>query len=198
MALNEEKSRAADLRYKRWSVAISGLGVLGMLASIYFGFKGLQSQWETQNRNIETQNRYIETQNRNIENQWRQEFYKERLRIYSRATEAAARVAALSQDANSTEANGKEFKRAVIEFNTLFWGPMCITEGEEVEEAMVRFAQGLTNKLPAEKLMQLALRLAHVCKNEAIREYTKGELPASVYGSNIQILRKMKEILGGE
>ena len=165
-----------------------------MLASIYFGFKGLQSQWETQNRNIETQNRNIETQNRNIETQWRQEFYKERLRIYSRATEAAARIAALQQDADSTEANGKELARAIIEFKTLFWGPMCITEGAYVEDAMLKFNTGLGKGLAAPELKQLALYLAHVCRNEAHAEYKGKKTHASVYGTNTEILDKMDVI----
>lgn len=126
-----------------------------------------------------------------LREQWNKSFYDEKISIYSRATEAAGRIAALKHAGGSEE----ELRSALIEFRTLFWGPMCITEDPDVEEAMVKFHSGASTNIPTADFEQLALYLAHVCKNEAHSHYFNNEGPASTYGTNDKILEKMTKLI---
>lgn len=169
----------ADLRLKIINTILAAVGGIGVIASIWFGFAQLEQQSEAQTEAIR--------------DQWRQTFYDQRMDIYQRATEVAARIASLMR-VNGPE---QEISRAVVEFRTLFWGPMAITEGADVENAMIYFNRGLSQRLPARDMEQLALYLAHVCRNEAYDYYkiNRAAGPASRYGTNEQILGEMKQIL---
>lgn len=159
-----------ELRFKIINTGIATLGGLGMIVSIWFGFHQLSLDAESQRR---------------------QTFFDERMEVYSRATEAAAHIAALKR----ADDEHSQYSEAVIDFQTLFWGPMAITEGKEVEAAMFLFNEGIKNNLGAEALEQLALHLAHICRNEAHAHYFDEDAPASRYGSSEEILEKMEGYL---
>ena len=179
--MNGEYHERADLRYKKLNTIIAAVGAFGVIVSILFGFSQLRSQSEAQTQAIR--------------DQWGRKFYDEKIDLYTRATEVAARIAALRR----SQSDEKTFEDALVEFRSLYWGPMCITEGEDVESAMVKFHEGVTADLPASALEQLALFLAHVCKNEAHALYLDKdkptEEPPSRYGNNRQILERMDKIM---
>ncbi|MBD3276640.1 MAG: hypothetical protein GF372_15095 [Candidatus Marinimicrobia bacterium] len=168
-----------DLRLKIINTILAAVGGVGVIASIWFGFAQLEQQSRAQTEAIR--------------DQWRQTFYDQRMEIYQRATEGTGRIASLMR-MNGPE---QEIKRAIMEFRSLFWGPMAITEGADVENAMVYFNRGLTQNLPARDIEQLALYLAHVCRNEAYAYYNirRSDEPASRYGANEEILEMMEKVL---
>lgn len=169
--------KRTELRLKQVNTILAVFGGLGVIASVYFGFSQLQRQSAAQTRAIEQQ--------------WNNTFYDERMKLYARATEAAGRIASLVRK----ESDQAEIDGAIIEFRTLFWGPMCITEGTDVESAMVKFNTGISSNAGASALEQLALRLAHVCKNETHAYYLTTDQPASRYGTNAEILSQMDDII---
>jgi hypothetical protein len=175
--MTDTENRRSDFILKLANTFIAAFGALGVVASIFFGFSQLEQQSAAQTEAIKEQ--------------WNSTFYDERIKLYTRATEAAARIASLKH----MNAPAKAIDTAIIEFRNLFWGPMCITEGPEVESAMVKFNIGLSKGANAEVLQQLALLLAHVCKNETYAYYLKTDEIASVYGSNREILTQMDDLI---
>ena len=168
--MNDKILGDEEMRLKRINTWIAAIGAVGVAASIWFGFHQLATQ---------------------VRQQWTAKFYDEKLSLYSRATEAAARLAALKA-ADGTDA---ELRAGTLQFRTLFWGPMCVTEGRDVEQAMLHFARGLDAKVSAKSLEQLSLYLAHVCRNEAHALYIRDARPASHYGTNEKILAAMDGLL---
>jgi hypothetical protein len=171
--MTEEQYRIQDWRLKRIGTLIAAIGGVGVIASIWFGFSQLVSQSKVQTATIQ--------------DQWSRKFYDERLTAYSRATEAAARIAAL-KSAGAPEIQTGDAK---LQFKTLFWGPMCITESEDVEAAMVLFQTAVDAGASAEQLEQLSLRLAWICGNETHASYpTRERFPD--HKSKPKILEEMR------
>jgi hypothetical protein len=182
--MTEEQHRMQELRLKRLNTLIAVIGAIGVIASIYFGFSQLVSQSKVQAQ-------ATEAQTATIKDQWSRRFYDEKLAVYSRATEAAARLAALK----SMGAPANQIEEAKMQFKVLFWGPMCITEDDDVESAMVLFQCGVDACATPKQVEDLSLFLAHLCKNEAHRLYLPSVHVASRYGSNPEILERMKKII---
>ena len=119
-------------------------------------------------------------------------FYEEKLAAYSKATEAASKIAALK----SAGAPAAQVQDAVTQFKTLLRGPVSIAEGRDVNSAMDLFNGALDADADAGQVQQLALDLAHVCANEA-----RDVLPAAAqteggagYGPSSAILGHMRQI----
>jgi len=178
--MDEADYRRREMRLKWINTVLAAFGGIGVVASIWFGLARLRHEWERQSRAIREQ--------------WRQTFYDERIAVYSRATETAGRIASLMSSGGTDE----ELSEAVVEFRTLFWGPMCITEGADVEKAMVKFNKGLNSNLSAAEMEQLALYLAHVCRNEAYNYYFEDKKAGSRYGPNEEVLSRMDAVISGQ
>lgn len=186
LTMTEQQDQIQELRLKRIDTLISVIGAVGVIASICFGFSQLVTQSKAQAKATDDQTAAIK-------DQWSRRFYDEKLAVYSRATEAAAGVAALK----SKGAPESQIEDAEMQFKILYWGPMCITEGNDVETAMVRFQQGVDAGASASQLEQLSLDLAHICRNEAHVLYNQEKGFDASYGSNTQILEKMNAIVRG-
>jgi hypothetical protein len=176
------EKRDVELELKRFDSFVGAFGAIGVVASIFFGFS--------------QQTEATKSQTQATRDQWSQKFYEEKLAAYLRATEAAARIAALK----TSSAEQSKVDEAILQFRVQYWGPMCITEGHDVEQAMVYFNDGIKRGLEAEGLEQLALYLAHVCKNEAHMLYNldrpgNSERNSNPYYSTAQLLFEMKQIV---
>ncbi len=176
--MKTETPAEEELRLKRINTWIAAIGAIGVAATIWFGFRRLA---------VEAQ-----AQTNAVQQQWATHFYDEKLSLYARATETAAKIAALK----SKEAKDTDLQGAITEFRILFWGPMCVTEGQDVEKAMVYFAAALDSAASGKDLQQLSLFLAHVCRNEAHELYVRDGHAASHYGTNDTILERMKQLSG--
>jgi hypothetical protein len=181
--MNDIDYKEKEYRLKLVNTLFAILGAIGVIASIIIGFAQL--------------NQATSAQTEAIEQQWNSSFYDERIRIYTRATEAAGEIASLVRMKESDTGNvpDDEINSAIVDFRKLFWGPMCITEGEDVSKAMVKFNEGLDRKVDARTLEQLALRLAHICKNETYAYYLGMDSAVSRLGSNDRILFQMEDWL---
>lgn len=175
--MTEEEFRLADIRSKRWNTWIALAGAIGVVLSILVGFSQVTAQSEAQVTALNQQ--------------WKQQFYRERLELYRRATETAARIATLK----TTNASTEQLDGSMREFYTLFWGPMAMTEEAAVESAMVKFKAGLDRNLDGRTLQTLALYLAHVARNETNSAYLEGQSASSGYGTNAEILSKMAKLV---
>jgi len=140
------------------------------------------------------QNEQLALQRQTLEDEWRQRFFDNQISIYRDVVETAGRIAVLSRNRDDPR-----MKAELEEFLTQFWGQMCIVEGSDVERAMILFKSGVEKQLPAEKIEQLALNLAHVCRNETNTRYflTSDEISKrkSSRGTNEQLLEKMKTLV---
>ncbi len=169
--MDSEHYRKRELQTKYLSIFVATIGALGVIISV---ITGLQSQTDA------------------INNQWNQKFYEEKIALYIRATELAGRIANLKEN----DMNVKRILQAtIVDFRSLYWGPMAIVEKPDVEAAMVNFNKGLKMDISVGKLKQLALYLSHVCKNEVNAEFNT-DIKQSRYGDNEDLLKRMREILG--
>ena len=175
--MTENEHQTQELRLKRIDTFIAAFGAVGVVASIWIGFSGLTSQSREQTTALK--------------NEWSRKFYDEKLALYSQATEAAAKLATLK----SKGAPENQIEDAKMQFKILYWGPMCVTEGNDVESAMVLFQRGVDAGATPQQLEQLSLLLAHVCKNEAHLLYLPTEGVASKFGPSPQILQQMEKIV---
>ncbi len=171
--VDEEKHKKRELQLKYLSVLVAAIGTIGVIFSI---INGLKDQTEA------------------INSQWNQKFYEEKIGLYVRATELAGRIVSLKSINIENPEMVTELQSTIVEFRSLFWGPMAIVEKPDVESAMVKFNKGLENSLSSEKLGQLVLRLSHICKNEVRVEFNTGG-QQSRYGSNKDLLEEMDNIL---
>jgi len=176
--MNEDKYRAREARLKILNTMIAAIGTLAVIGSIWIGLKSVAASSQAQATAIN--------------DQWGQRFYDERLLIYARATEAASRIAALTTFGGSK----LELKDARLEFQVLYWGPMCITEGVDMEAAMVIFGDALDKSMDGPTLEYLAQRLAHVARNEMHATFPGVDSSVSKFGDSEEILRDMHTKLG--
>lgn len=151
------------------SIAVSGLGFIGVILTIIFTMKA---------------------QTKAIENQWYQEFYKQRMSVYLKASKAASMIAYLKDSKH----DAKLLKENILEFQTLYGGQMAVLEKKEVEKAMVRFKKGLDNNISNDSLKDLALYLSHVLRNESSYDYEFKNV-VSTYGNNTHLLKLMDDII---
>ena len=98
-------------QHRRWDIAIK---VLGFAALIVSGAVGLHQYKETKEKEFYSQ------------------FWNERLRLYVKTLDAAARI--------SAAITKKESDQAKAEFRTLFDGSMSVVQDPTVDRAMHEFA----------------------------------------------------------
>jgi len=87
----------------------------------------------------------------------KQPFLSKRLELYSEATSCAAVIAVGKDETRITMATEKFWK--------LYWGPMALVEDSRVESAMVEFGKALTKPESSDQLKDLAIHLAHSCRD---------------------------------
>jgi hypothetical protein len=79
------------------------------------------------------------------------------LQLYTTASTAAATLA--------TSDDQTERTAALKRFWSLYWGELALVEDRRVEQAMVKFGEGLKRNADREELQQLSLALAHACRD---------------------------------
>ena len=80
------------------------------------------------------------------------------LTLYTEVTRLTATIV--------TSLDSSEIEKATNRFYELYWGELALVEHGQVEGAMVAFREALEGKRPGDDLGQLALRLAHACRDE--------------------------------
>lgn len=179
--MNDKTPTEKELTLKQINTGIAAVGAAGVIASIWFGIREIRSQAQAQ---LQATN----AQTQSIEEQWAHRFFDEKLAIYTRATEAAARLA-------TSKASGAPIAEHISQFQTLYWGPMCITEGDDVQEAMVLFLRATQTNATSQQLQTLSRDLARICRNEARTHYLrKAGLPKETERSDY-ILEGMRKIV---
>jgi len=168
--MDDQLYKAAVLSVQEYQLIVSAVGIGGVILSIYLGFRGQITA---------------------INNQWAQEFYKQKMNIFVKASEAAARVAYLK----TNKSDSLDLKQQILNFNVLYGGPMAIHEKPDVEAAMVKFGNGIKMNFESESLQLLALYLSHVLRNEARSLFIAEKESTSQYGTNKELLKLMDEIL---
>ena len=84
-------------------------------------------------------------------------FLERQLKLYTEATQAAAKIA--------TSHDESVIDEAVKRFWQLCWGELALVENKAVEGAMKQFGDGLRAELPRHEMEQLSLVLAHACRD---------------------------------
>ncbi len=120
------------------------------------------------------QNEQLQTENRRVEA--RKPFLERQLKLYTEATQAAATIA--------TSEVQKERAAAEKRFWSLYWGELALVEDKSVEAAMVAFGRGLNERASSQEIKNLALRLAHACRNSlaeswGVKEWQNPHAPAA-------------------
>lgn len=80
------------------------------------------------------------------------------LTLYTEATRVTATIV--------TSSDVSEIEKATKRFYELFWGELALVERAQVAAAMVAFRDALETNRPVNELQQLALDLAHACRDE--------------------------------
>ena len=102
---------------------------------------------------------YFDNREREIETarvQATRPFLDRQMTLYTDATRAVAVIA--------TSADAAEKAKAEQRFWELYWGELALVEDHRVENAMVAFKNGLVGQIDKADLQQLALDLAHACR----------------------------------
>ena len=102
-----------------------------------------------------------------VENQFRKPLWEKQIALYFDATSAAATLASSSDPQTLQDAENR--------FWVLYYGPLALVEDKDVESAMVRFSECLSNNCEKRELKGLSLRLARACR-ESISESWSIEL----------------------
>lgn len=85
-------------------------------------------------------------------------YLNRQLELYIEATRVTATIA--------TSTDSEEIETAKKRFEELFWGELALVERDEVALAMVSFREALDAHEGQDTLAQLALSLAHTCRDE--------------------------------
>ena len=84
-------------------------------------------------------------------------FLERQLAMYTEATRLASTIATTSDEKKKAE--------ALDRYWSLYWGELALVEDARVEGAMVKFGEALNAKADPEKIRNLALALAHTCRD---------------------------------
>jgi hypothetical protein len=85
-------------------------------------------------------------------------YLNKQLDLYTEATQITAIIA--------TSIDQEEISIATKRFNELYWGELAMVERSEVAQAMVDFHRALEDNKGKVELKNLALKLAHACRDE--------------------------------
>jgi len=85
-------------------------------------------------------------------------YLEKQLDLYTEATQVTAIIA--------TSKVQEEIRIAIKRFNELYWGELAMVERDEVAKAMIAFRNALDNGKEQKELANLALKLAHACRDE--------------------------------
>ena len=90
-------------------------------------------------------------------------FLEQQLKLYTEATKVASAIATTTDDAT----RAKSLER----FWSLYWGELALVEDASVEKAMVNLGEALRAKGNDGEVRQLALKLAHACRNSLAKSW---------------------------
>ena len=90
-------------------------------------------------------------------------FLERQLALYTEATQVSSTIA--------TTSDSKKKEQALDRFWSLYWGQLALVEDAFVEGAMVKLGEALQKKSSDEEVKQLALNLAHACRNSLARSW---------------------------
>ena len=104
---------------------------------------------------------YLETARKDAETrriQAREHFLTRQLKLYTDATQTAAKLATSSRES-------EDFTKAADRFWELYWGELSMVENRDVEAAMVQMGHCLEGNCQAcPDLQRCSLALAHACR----------------------------------
>jgi len=120
----------------------------------------------------------IEAETRQFEA--RQPFLQKQLELYTEATNNASIIA--------TSSDPKALNTARQRFMELYWGELALVENggllsneDSVENAVAKFKQCLDSNCSQDELQQLALKLAHACRDSLAISWNVQDWKAPVY-----------------
>lgn len=90
-------------------------------------------------------------------------FLEKQLVLYTEATRLASTIA--------TATDPKVKNEATASFWRLYWGELSLLEDALVESAMVNFGRALDRQAQPDELKNLALKLAHTCRDSLSRSW---------------------------
>lgn len=130
----------------------SGVKILSLLGAVITFAWGVFQYIQTQNQ--QSQTRRIEAT---------KPFLERQLALYTEATQLASTIA--------TTADTKKKEQSLDRFWSIYWGELALVEDAFVEGAMVKFGEALRSKASDDEVKQLALGLAHACRNSLARSW---------------------------
>lgn len=175
MKSNEHKPKSLEA----WDLGVKILGIIGVVVTIYMTSKD---------------------QTKVINNEWGREFYQQKMSMYLQTSDIVSQIGFLSSKENLDSIEKIQLQKLIGQFKILYGGPMAILEKCEVERAMVYFNLCLLfeGNFERKKIKNLSFYLSHVMKNEANKYFLEGEGELSVYGTNCELLCRMRTILMDE
>ena len=154
-----------------WTVVFGAATTIGLL---FGGVYSLVEYWDGRERALleqEQQRVVLQSQNEATRLAAREAFANKHLETCSEAARLAATIAT---------STGKERTTATQSFLVLYWGPLGVVEGSDVEASMVQFGNCLDERCAESQLRKLSLDLAHACRKEVEKNFEVHlpELPA--------------------
>jgi hypothetical protein len=154
-----------------WTVVFGAATTIGLL---FGGVYSLIEYWDSHDRALrdqEQQRVVLISQNEATRLAAREAFATKHLETCSEASRLAATIATSAGTARTT---------AVQSLLVLYWGPLAVVEGPEVEASMVQIGNCLANECARDQLQRLSLTLAHACRSEVEKNFEVHlpELPA--------------------
>jgi hypothetical protein len=145
-----------------WTVVFGAVTTIGLLSG---GVYSLIEYWDGRERELreqEQQRVVLSSQNEATRLAARQAFANKHLETCSEAARLAATIAT---------STGNPRAAAIQSFLVLYWGPLGVVEGPDVEGSMVQFGNCLRNDCAPDQLRRLSLNLAHACRNEVEKNF---------------------------
>lgn len=155
-----------EARHRFWDTVIKAFGFAAIVVG---GAVGVYQFLDLRQRELE---RFADTKER----EFYAEFWNERLKLYIKTLDAAARISA----ANST----KGAEDAISEFWTLFDGPMAVVQDSRVDSAMHAFSDQVrqveSGKMSRKNLGIHSYNLGRICFESLKNSWNR---PFSTLGS---------------
>ena len=145
-----------------WTVVFGAVTTVGLL---FGGVYSLIEYWDGREREIreqEQQRVVLSSQNEATRLAARQAFANKHLETCAEAARLAATIATSTGTARAA---------ATQSFLVLYWGPLAVVEGSEVEGRMVELGNCLADKCADDQLRRLSLDLAHACRKEVEKNF---------------------------
>jgi hypothetical protein len=145
-----------------WTVVFGAVTTVGLL---FGGVYSLMEYWDGRERTLHEQEQQrvaLSSQNEATRLAAQQAFATKHLETCSEAARLAATIAT---------STGNERAMALQNFLVLYWGPLAVVEGSDVEGTMVQLGKCLADKCPDSQLRQLSLDLAHACRKEVEKNF---------------------------